>query len=293
VNESQVSVPLPVRLRLGHAAVQYLAAQAGVDLLHIKGAAVDPSLRPGGYAGSDVDVLVRPAHVDTLDQAMRSNGWALYSTFEHGSPFGHAQTYLHDAWGYIDIHRYFPGIRLEPERAFELFWADRHRLHIAGVGCQVPSVTAQAVLLVLNAARSAKGARGDLMTIWSQAPEDRRAEIMRLVERLHAEVAFAAVTGGLERYRGDREYRLWKVVASGGSRAAEWRARVAAAPNNRARVRLALRATLVNVDHLAHRLGRSPTRVDIAIEFLRRPISGVGEAVRAAYRRFGPRKVVR
>ena len=46
MSESQVSVPLPVRLRFGHAAVQYLAEEIGVDLLHIKGAAVDPSLRP-------------------------------------------------------------------------------------------------------------------------------------------------------------------------------------------------------------------------------------------------------
>lgn len=293
MSESQVSVPLQVRLRFGHAAVQQVAERFGVDLLHIKGAAVDPSLRPGGYAGSDVDVLVRPAHVDTLDRAMRSNGWTLYSTFQHGSPFGHAQTYVHEAWGYIDIHRYFPGIRLEPERAFEVFWTDRHRYEIAGIGCQVPSVPAQAVLLVLNAARSAKGARGDLVTVWAGADEGRRAEISRLVERLHAQVAFAAATGGLDRYRSDREYRLWKVVSGGGSRAAEWRARIAAAPSMRAGLGLALRATLVNIDHLEHRLGRSPTRVDIALEFLRRPIRGVGEAARLAYRRVGPRKVVR
>ena len=133
MNESHVSVPLPVRLRFGHAAVQRLAENIGVDMLHIKGAAVDPTLRPGNYAGTDVDVLVRPAQVPALDRAMRQHGWRLYSTFEYGSPFGHAQTYLHDAWGYVDLHRFFPGIKLEPGRAFDVFWSDRHETEIAGV----------------------------------------------------------------------------------------------------------------------------------------------------------------
>ena len=156
MDESQVSVPLPVRLRFGHAAVQHLADRLGVDLLHIKGAAADPSLRPGGYSGSDVDVLVRPADVAQLDRALRRHGWRLYSTFDYGSPFGHAQTYLHDAWGYIDIHRFFPGIRVQPECAFDRLWADRHEIEIAGIGCQVPSVPAQA-----RAARAQRGALED------------------------------------------------------------------------------------------------------------------------------------
>ena len=278
MNESQVSVPLPVRLRLGHAAVQHLAEEIGVDLLHIKGAAVDPSLRPGGYPGSDVDVLVRPAHVAALDQAMRRHGWRLYSTFEYGSPFGHAQTYLHDAWGYIDIHRFFPGIRLNPAQAFDRFWSDRHEVEIAGIGCQVPSVPAQAVLLVLNAARSRTTAKPDVRTAWRDADEDRRAAIDVLVAELDARVAFAAATGGLERYRHERDYRLWKIVSEGGSRSAEWRARVRAAPDLRSALRVAARAPKVNVDHLAHRLGRAPTRGEIVAEFFRRPARALREA---------------
>ncbi|GAA2032730.1 hypothetical protein GCM10009819_15980 [Agromyces tropicus] len=293
MNESQVSVPLQVRLRFGHAAVQRVATAAGVDLLHIKGAAVTPALRPEGYLGSDVDVLVRPDHVDAIDAALREHGWTLYSTFEHGSPFGHAQTYVHDAWGYIDIHRWFPGIRLRPDQAFELFWGDRHAYEIAGVACQVPSDPAQAVILVLNAARSAKGARVDVITVWQEAEPDRRVEIARLVEHLHADVAFAAAAGGLERFRHDREYRLWKVVSDGGSRSAEWWARIRSAPTTWAGVRIALRAPLVNVDHLAHRLGRTPTPLDISVEFVRRPFAAVFEGVKGAGRRLRPRRVVR
>lgn len=285
MSESQVSVPLPVRLRLGHAAVQHLAEELGVDLLHIKGAAVDPSLRPGGYAGSDVDVLVRPDHVARLDRAMRRHGWRLYSTFEYGSPFGHAQTYLHEAWGYIDLHRFFPGIQLEPERAFDVFWSDTHEVDIGAVGCPVPGVTAQAVLLLLNAARAPRQARSDVSAAWRTASDEQRREIERLVSRLHAEVAFAAATGDLERYRGARNYRLWKVVSEGGSRSEEWWARIRAAPSVWAGLRIAARAPLVNVDHLAHRLGRTPTRRDIVLEFLRRPVSAVREAARLMRRK--------
>lgn len=278
MNESQVDVPRPVRLQFGHAAVQYLADQVGVDLLHIKGAAVDRSLRPGGDSGSDVDVLVRPAHVATLDREMRRHGWRLYSSFEYGSPFGHAQTYLHDAWGYVDIHRFFPGIRVTPERAFDRLWIDRRQIEIAGVACQVPSVPAQAVLLVLNAARSTLSTKPDVQTAWRDAPEERRAQMQVLVADLDAPVAFAAATGGLERFRGERDYRLWKIVSEGGPRSAEWWARVRAAPNFGAAVKVVARAPLVNVDHLAHRLGRSPTRGEIVGEFFRRPARAAREA---------------
>lgn len=287
MNESMVSVPLPVRLRFGHAAVQHLADRLGVDLLHIKGAAADPSLRPGGYSGSDVDVLVRPSHVARLDRALRQHGWRLYSTFEYGSPFGHAQTYLHDAWGYIDIHRFFPGIRLEPGRAFERLWVDRQAVEIAGIECQVPSVPAQAVLLVLNAARSTMRTRPDVEVAWRDASEEQRARMEALVADLDAPVAFAAATGGLERYRNERDYRLWRIVSEGGSRTAEWWARVRAAPSLGGAVRVAARAPLVNVDHLAHKLGRRPSRAEIFAEFFRRPVRAVGELWQGFRRRRG------
>jgi Uncharacterised nucleotidyltransferase len=284
VNESQVSVPLSVRLRFGHAAVQRVADEIGVDLLHIKGVAAHPELRPMTNRGSDVDVVVRPAHVAQLDRALRRRGWRLYSTFEYGSPFGHAQTYLHDAWGYVDIHRFFPGIRVAPDRAFERLWADRTTISIADVGCPVPSVPAQAVLLILNAARS-RADRQDVVVGWRRADDDRRRQIEALIDDLDAHVAFAAAVGGLERYRGERDYPLWRVVSEGGSRSEEWWARVRAAPTLAEAGRIVARAPLVNVDHLAHRLGRQPRRLEIVAEFFWRPARAVGEVWRSMLRR--------
>jgi hypothetical protein len=290
VNESQVSVPLPVRLRFGHAAVQYLADEIGVDLLHIKGAAVDPSLRPS-QSGSDVDVMVRPSHVDRFDRALRSHGWTLYTTFAYGSPFGHAQTYLHESWGYLDIHRFFPGVRVSPVRAFDRLWTDRHTTEIATVGCPVPSVPAQALLLILNAARSRGSNHPDVAVAWRDASEVRRIEIEALVADLDAPVAFAAAVGGLEQYRQERDYGLWKVISQGGSRSEEWWARVRAAPSVSHAARVVIRAPLVNVDHLAHRLGHRPTPFEIVAEFFARPARAVGEAGQALRRRSERRRI--
>ena len=105
-------------------------------------------------SGTDVDILVRPADVSRLDRAIRREGWRLYSTFAYGSPFGHAQTYLHETWGYLDLHRAFPGIRLDPASAFDVLDRDGSLIDEVGIACRVPGIDAQAVLLLLNAARA-------------------------------------------------------------------------------------------------------------------------------------------
>lgn len=188
-------------------------------------------------------------------------------------------------WGYGDIHRFFPGIGAPPEVAFERLWRDRQVKEIAGIPCWVPSLPAQAVILVLNAARSQGARQSDVDAAWVSASPERRREMTELVADLQAEVAFAAGIGELERFRGAREYDLWRIESQGGTRMAKWRARIKAAPTNRARIRLVLRLPLVNTDHLAVVLGRPPTRRDVALEFFARPARGIAEAARALVRR--------
>jgi len=278
-SEARVDVPIRIRLRFGRAAAQIVADQVGVDLLHIKGDAVDPSLRQAEASGSDVDVMVRPSHVELLDPALRAHGWQLYSTFQYGSPFGHAQTYLHDHWGYLDVHRSFPGIRLNPEAAFDRLWGARTTVDVTGVACPVPDVLAQSVLLLLNAARDG-GTRGvGLRSIWYEAPDDRRAEISKLVAAFDAEVAFAAAVGDLDRYRRRREYLLWKVSSQGGTRFEEWWGRVRAEQTVGGAVRTLARAPLVNVDRLTHSLGRRPTGGEILREFFARPVRATRQTI--------------
>ncbi|MCP2366950.1 hypothetical protein BCL57_001104 [Agromyces flavus] len=269
-------MPAVVRLHLGRAAVQVLAGGHRVDLLHIKGDAVEVAVRPPTSPGSDVDVLVRPEHASALDRVLRDLGWSVYSTYLGGSPFGHAQTYHHDTWGFLDVHRSFPGIGLAPSPAFERLWATRRTIEFASVRCSVPSLPAQAVIVILNAARARRPLEPD--GAWNDAGPRREIEIE--VDELEARLAFDAAFGRLDNHRGAREYRLWKAITQGGGRVEEWLGRVQAAPTFRARAALVLRAPLVNRAHLEHRLGRRPSSGDIFREFLARPARGIREATR-------------
>ena len=82
-------MPRSVGIRLTHASLQVLADDHGIDVLHIKGPAVDESLlevRASEDATTsgrvervarqsiDADVLVRPAHVERLFEVMHDTG---------------------------------------------------------------------------------------------------------------------------------------------------------------------------------------------------------------------------
>jgi hypothetical protein len=280
VGDTETAIPLGVRLRLGRAAIQTIAERAGADVLHIKGDAVDPELRPHLHGGTDIDILVRPAHVTALDRALRGYGWSVYTTFANGSPFGHAQTYKHPLWGYVDVHRLFPGIGLDPGAAFTRLWRDRTSMDFAGKDCPVPARTEQATVLALNAARGRSDSLQDLRRVWFDASEQERAGIEAVVADLDARTAFDAAIGQLERHRGKREYRLWRAVSENGTRLDEWRGRLSAAPTLRKRALILLRAPMVNVEHLGHELGRPPTRPEIVREFFARPLRGLSEVRR-------------
>ena len=78
----------------------------------------------------------------------------------------------------------------------------------------------------------------DLALSWTDAAPELRDAVEALVDGLDARVAFAAAVGDLDRYRGEPDYRLWKVVSEGGARSEEWWARI------RARLRSVLRFVL-------------------------------------------------
>ncbi|MFD6700737.1 MULTISPECIES: 2-nitropropane dioxygenase [unclassified Microbacterium] len=278
-------IPPGVRLEMSRAGVQVIAERVGARLLHIKGSMTDPALLGPRFVGTDVDVLVEPAGIPALHRALLAQGWTVYSTFRNNSSFEHAQTYFHPDWGHLDLHRRFPGVGIADDRAFEVLWADRAEARAAGLPCAVPSITAQAMLLTLNAARA--GGMGDTAArVWDALDEPARRDCLALVERLDAAVAFAAAHGELERYAHRREYLLWKVASQGGTRTQDWMGRVRAGRTLRDRIGLVLRAPLVNTERLTHKLGRRPRPAEIAREFLVRTSQGVREVTLAVATRF-------
>lgn len=270
-------IPLRARLLLSHAATQMVANRSGSDVLHIKGEALDPEVRWLNRLSTDVDVLVRPAHVGRFLAALMASGWHQESGFAAGSAFEHSATLSHEFWGYLDVHRIYPGLDKSPEDAFERLWSGRGTWVGAGVRCAVPDLAAQRLVLLLHAGRSSPSDRSDrdVAIAWTDLPPELQTEVRDLAERTEAQVGLAAATGGLDAWVDDPRHDLWQVLSEGGTRIDEWRARIKAAGSRRAKLRLVLRAPLVNVEHLTIVRGARPTRGEIVVEFFARPARGV------------------
>ena len=301
-------MPEAVGIRFSHAAVQALAEDAGVDLLHIKGPAVDEqllgceqvedpetgrlSLQAVPRPSIDADVLVRPSHLGALTEAMRGHGWSIAFHFEDGSPFEHASTMRHTALAPVDVHRTFPGIGIDPETAFERLWIERHTVLIAGYPCAVPSLTGQRLVLLLHAARGPVAGHQDVRRSWTDGTEADRSAVEQLARDLRAEVALAAATGRLDQFRMSREHDLWSALSSGDrSPVKVWAARVRAEPTRRAAVRTAVRLVLPKPGRLEESLGRRATRGEIAAAYMARARWGVAQVGRSIRGRssWGPR----
>ncbi len=273
-------VPTSVRVHLAHAVVQAVADECGADILHVKGPAIDPRVSDRPRSSTDADVLVRPAHVAAYLTALQRRGWDVRAHFDTGSAFEHAASLWHDRLGWVDVHRHFPGIELDPGEAFEVLWQDSAPATIAHRPCRVPSLDAQRLVLLIHAARSLRPL--DVAAAWSTG----RDGTLALARRLRAEVALAAATGHLDDYADHPSYELWRHFSTGDvSRLAEWRARLKAAPTRRAAVRLVFKALAVNTDHLAMRLGRRPSVREVAGEYVLRARRGLREGLALVRRR--------
>lgn len=289
-------VPLTCRVQLTHGVLQKMADAAGIDILFVKGPAVDEALLqhrevdgsdvPIPRHSTDADVVVRPAQVELFQRCLLHHGWRLVADFDDGSPFGHAANYWHDLLGYIDLHRRFPGIEMPAEQAFTAMWTSRHTTPIAHVACTVPSVDVQRLVLLLHAARSGSPRHPDKVPCWDEATAAERDRVRRLAREMDAEVGLAAAIGTLEEHRDARTYDLWRQFSTGDtSRLREWRARIKAAPNRREAARVALHSLRLNQPHLRMDLGHDLTRGDILRGYVRRTNRAVDELSRIIGRR--------
>ena len=277
------AVELGGRIRLAHACLQAVATACEADILHVKGYAATEGFYRSNRHSTDADILVRPGHVEVFTHRLVTDGWEKVTDFSSGSAFHHAATFRHPWWGAVDIHRYFPGMDAHAEENFERLWTTRQSLPIAHYPCAVPSDADQILLIMLHAGRD--GWRGSLDIQYLRrvlSPRDLERMRRRAAE-FGAEIALAASLGELGDYRHHPDYLLWKYMTVGGSRIDEWVARYSAARTLRAKARVAASSLLVNKDHLAMRLGRRPSRADVATEWVgrvRQAGTEIGQRVR-------------
>ena len=309
---SAETLPLGVGVQFTHAALQVLAEDHCVDLLHIKGPAVDPALldvremddaAPGEQATADVrsvpvprrsvdaDVLVRPSHVERLIEVMQRHRWTTLYRFEDGSAFEHATTMSHPFLAMVDIHRRFPGIGGDAELAFERLWRERQTALIAGQPCAVPSVTGQRLVLILHATRAGALGHSDIRRSWTDATGGERAAVQALAGDVGAELALAAGTGRLHAYRGRPDYELWLALSTREhAKPKVWLARVRAAPTKRAAARTAVRLLVPNPHRMEVALGRRPTAGELARAYVDRALWGARELWATVHDRRGRRR---
>ncbi|MFW0110131.1 nucleotidyltransferase family protein [Rothia sp. P13129] len=267
--EQQVS--LPVRIRLSHAYFQHLADLNGIDILHIKGYAFEKEAYRPGRTSTDVDVLVRPAHVERFIYILNQAGWQTLAHFETGSIFEHAQTLYHPSWGLTDIHRYFPGLGYEnPTRAFDQLWERRRVKEIAHYPCMVPSLIDMQLIVVLHGARASAKVKPDITFLDSSLEASDWDNLRTRAEELDSLLAFDTALGNIEAHKDSRHYLLWKSVSEDSTPAIQWTARLRRAKTLGDKWRVIKSIVAVNEDHLAMTLGRKPTRQELREKFFER-----------------------
>ncbi|WP_185173384.1 nucleotidyltransferase family protein [Rothia nasimurium] len=263
-------VPLPIRIQLSHAYFQHLANRLRVDVLHVKGYAFADDVYRPGRSSTDVDLLVRPEHLDRFIEGALADGWRVLTHFETGSIFEHAMTLYHGSWGLVDIHRYFPGIGDAQGSAFETLWQQRRTREIAHYPCYLPSLTDSRIFVVVHGARSENEYNADIEYLRKTLSPAEWQEMRDRLPALGAELAFAAALHELDGFTDHPDYLLWKSVSEKTSTYIRWKARFMHAKGFRAKMRVVFSIVLVNKDHLAMELGHPPTKEEVRQKFFSR-----------------------
>ena len=141
---------------LATALVDYVAASAGLPLLFIKGPGATMMGLRENHISADVDVLVRPQHLNRIVELLGTRGWLERpSGVTVVRKYVHSRTLYHPQWNSdVDVHDRFPGMEAPPGSAFDTLWRDRQHLVMATRNVPVPSVPAAVIFQALHSLRA-------------------------------------------------------------------------------------------------------------------------------------------
>lgn len=227
-------------IELLHAEVGYLMRQAGVPTLHIKGPTIALWLYPPGHRSwGDVDIMVPPDRMDEAMTVLEQHGFTNpFPGVDRSTSTDHSISMrrLDPAAGRdeVDVHDRFPGLGIDPARAFETLWARRQPVQMAHISVWFPDLPSRAVITVLNTARTsqAEKPRRDLqLLVAGHCPVDWQ-EVIALGRSLEA---LPGLRAGLELQPAGRrivaETELQAVRVS-----VEWKLRLGGAPRTALRL---------------------------------------------------------
>lgn len=201
---------------LTSALIQWVADQAGIRILHVKGPAAENVLDfPRTW--SDVDVWVDPARMSDFMAHLEKVGF-IAGPKTPNSGWSHSVDMMPGPlWGArADVHRRFPGMAVGDQAAFERLWADRVTLPLAGYPCTTPDRVAHALLIGLHAARSPQGSPKwvEASSAWDALGAEERPRLTRLAADLRAESALGVRWDEFSSYSSDRDREYWAAWAA-------------------------------------------------------------------------------
>ena len=206
------------------ALIQWVADQAGIRILHVKGPAAEIVLDfPRTW--SDVDVWVDPARMSDFMAHLEKVGF-IAGPKTPNSGWSHSVDMMPGPlWGArADVHRRFPGITVGDQAAFERLWADRGTLSLGGYPCTTPDRVGHALLIGLHAARSPEGSTKwvEATSAWDALETEERPFLKRLAADLKAESALGVRWDEFSSHSSDRDREYWTAVAARDANAVWW-----------------------------------------------------------------------
>lgn len=273
--QKKYSLPLDARIRLAHGLITHIFATYGVRSMHFKGYAA-AGIFPATRHSTDVDVIIDPKHQDLAIRSLTENSWTLVTDYHQGSIFRHAASLWHKHLGYVDVHRWVPGLHSAPQQTFDALWRYHTNTHIAHYPCPTPSRLDHILLILLHCARDPHRGIHDAHHVWESLDTESKKQLRHRVMTFEAETPWKLATG--EDLGADpHQLRIWAAIRNDANRTELLHARIQAERNPLKKTRLLLGAFVPNRSHLHIASGHHPTLDDYITEYQAR-ISAVLES---------------